>query len=348
MSINYRGATMNLDLCDREGKYSNGFCHWPQCAYIGKGGKWVPSRTNFTSLATPDAVGSGVTALTTLMHEGGHAAHFANITQRSPLFSQERAPMSVAYAENQSMFLDSLCNDAAWLGRYATTRDNEVMPWPLIEKGIRAKHPYAVLDLRAMIAVPFFEKALYEMKDEDLTADNVVALARKVEEEIQGGMASRPLLSVPHLLSDEASCYYHGYVLAEMSVHQTRAHFLGKYGAIVDNKQVGKDLAEVYWAPGNGKCFLDLVSELTGKPLAADAWVESLAEDMEAHIAEEKAAYEAAVAAGPAHKVGEEVDLGMRVVLVHGDEVISDSQDGGFSAACDAFKGWVRRTYFKE
>jgi hypothetical protein len=51
------------------------------------------------------------------MHEAGHAAHFANIVQPSPMFSQERAPTSVAYAENQSMFLDSLVADAAWRGR---------------------------------------------------------------------------------------------------------------------------------------------------------------------------------------------------------------------------------------
>ena len=53
-------------------------------------------------------VGSGKTALVTLLHEGGHAAHFACIDQATPLASQERAPTSVAYAENQSMFLDSL------------------------------------------------------------------------------------------------------------------------------------------------------------------------------------------------------------------------------------------------
>ena len=29
LGISYKGATMNLDLVDREGKYSNGFCHWP-------------------------------------------------------------------------------------------------------------------------------------------------------------------------------------------------------------------------------------------------------------------------------------------------------------------------------
>ena len=54
--------------------------------------------------------------------EGGHAAHFANIKQGSPVFSQERAPFSVALAETQSMFLDSLCDDAAWLARYAKDR----------------------------------------------------------------------------------------------------------------------------------------------------------------------------------------------------------------------------------
>lgn len=71
---------MNLDLVDREGKYSNGFCHWPQCAWQSATG-WVPSKTNFTSLATPSAVGSGHTAIATLMHEAGHAAHFANVVR---------------------------------------------------------------------------------------------------------------------------------------------------------------------------------------------------------------------------------------------------------------------------
>ena len=141
LGISYEGASMSLDLLDRKGKYSNGFCHWPQPAWVRvdgsrqpavsqhasahhdapppspqvrADGSWQPTVTHFTSLADPSAIGSGHTALTTLMHEAGHAAHFANIRQRSPLFSQERAPTSVAYAELQSMFLDSLVGDAAW------------------------------------------------------------------------------------------------------------------------------------------------------------------------------------------------------------------------------------------
>ncbi len=32
------------------------------------------------------------------------------------------------------------------------------------------------------------------------------ALADRIELEVQGGLAGRPLLSVPHIISDEASC----------------------------------------------------------------------------------------------------------------------------------------------
>jgi hypothetical protein len=99
--------------------------------------------------------------------------------------------------------------------------------------------------------VPFFEKALYELPEEQVTAERIIALADEVEIRVQGGLTGRPLLSVPHVLSDESSAYYHGYVLAEMSVHQTREHFLKKYGRIVDEERVGRDLAEVYWKPGN-------------------------------------------------------------------------------------------------
>lgn len=71
MNITYEGATMNLDLLDRSKKYSNGFCHWPRVAWKPIDKPFVPSVANFTSLADPSAVGSGLVALRTLMHEAG-------------------------------------------------------------------------------------------------------------------------------------------------------------------------------------------------------------------------------------------------------------------------------------
>uniref|UniRef100_A0A383VIQ1 Uncharacterized protein n=1 Tax=Tetradesmus obliquus TaxID=3088 RepID=A0A383VIQ1_TETOB len=198
-----------------------------------------------------------------------------------------------------------------------------------------------------MLAVPYFEKALYELPEDQLTVEALQALADQIEAKVQGGLSPRPLLSVPHILADESSCYYHGYVLAEMSVHQTRDHFIEKYGHIVDNPQVGKDLTSVYWQPGNGSMFLDLVQQLTAKPLLADAWVAKLQLPTQQLLAKQQQDYEAAVKAGPKFKTGSEIDIGMRVRLVHGDEVISDSEtDGGFQGACAKFKAWVRQQYF--
>ena len=148
------------------------------------------------------------------MHEAGHAAHFANIKQPSPLFSQERAPTSVAYAENQSMFLDSLVGDAAWRAKYAKDVNGNSIPFEIIEEGIRSTHPFKVFQLRAMLSVSYFEKALYELPESELTLENVQALADEIEIKIQGGLSARPLLSVPHLVSDEASCYYQGYTVS--------------------------------------------------------------------------------------------------------------------------------------
>jgi len=341
MGIAYNGATMNLDLLDRKHKYSNGFCHWPVPAWRRADGSWQPSTANFTSLADPAAVGSGLTALTTLMHEAGHAAHFANIDQPSPLFSQERAPTSVAYAENQSMFLDSLVTDAAWRSRYAKSLAGETLPWALHEKDLTAKHPYEVFMMRAMLAVPYFEKALYELPDADVTAERITTLAQEVELALCGGPSSRPLLSVPHILSDESSCYYHGYVLAEMSVRQTRHHFL-KSGEIVDNPAVGAALRDVYWRPGNSRVFLDLVQEMTGAPLTGDAWVADLKQPLAELLSEEKKAYDAGLAVAAGRTDDDDVDLKMHVRLVDGDTVIADSvADGSFLNACAKFRAFV-------
>jgi hypothetical protein len=57
---------------------------------------------------------------------------------------------------------------------------------------------------------------------------------------------------------------------------QTRDYFKRKYGRLADNPEVGRELTEVYWRPGNGASFLELVEKLTGAPLAADAWVAAL------------------------------------------------------------------------
>ena len=241
------------------------------------------------------------------------------------------------------MFLDSLVGDAAWRATYAKSRGGDVVPWALLEEDLTATHPYKVLALRSMLSVPYFEKALYEMADEDLTAASVVALADAVEKDIEGGLGPRPLLSVPHLLSDEASCYYHGYVLAEMAVHQTRAFVEKRDGFLVDNPKIGPTLTDAFWRPGNTEPFLDLVEKCTGAPLSGDAWVAELGVPLDELLASEKAAYDAAVAAASAAST--DVDLDMRVRIVDGDAVLADTAGSNFLDACAAFESYVTEKY---
>lgn len=342
----------------------------------------------------------GRTALVTLLHECGHAAHFANVLGRTPLAAQERAPTSVAYAETQSMFLDAFADDAGWQGRYCRSRRSRRRkhsassssstttaapapatppPWIVVERAISDSHPYSVLALRAMLAVPFFEKRLYELRDDDVTAERILQIADDVEKEIELGPSPRPLLSVPHPLSDESSAYYHGYVLAEMAVHQTRAALAEKLSreprddnedndkndddkndgknkntivdpsVLVDDERVGETLRSGYWEPGNTVPYLELVEKVTGKPLSADAWVSVLEEPLDARLAREKRAFELGALEGPKVKELSSVDLGARVVVKHGDETVADSaEDGGLAGVDAKFRAWVEKNWPRE
>ena len=54
-----------------------------------------------------------------------------------------------------------------------------------------------------------------------------------------GGVQARVCLKRCGVVLKKAAPARAGYVLAEMSVQQTRAHFLRKYGALVDRPEVG-------------------------------------------------------------------------------------------------------------
>ena len=109
---------------------------------------------------------------------------------------------------------------------------------------------------------------------------------------MQLNLTSSYSFQYPHIISDEASCYYHGYTLAEMSVHQTRQFFKERDGYIVQNPKVGPTLTKAYWECGNSKPFLDNVKAMTGKELTGDASVNALQEKLEDKIERERKEYE--------------------------------------------------------
>ncbi|MCV2367349.1 M3 family metallopeptidase [Roseateles oligotrophus] len=342
LGIQYRGATMQLDLLEREGKYQNGFCHGPIPSYVNEQGEWVPGQINFTAEAKPDQVGSGLRAINTLFHEGGHAAHFANVAQNSPCFSQEFAPTSMAYAETQSMFCDSLLGDADWLKRYAKNAAGEAMPDQLIRDRIASSQPMRAFDERSIAVVPYFEAALYALSDEEMTAEAVLALARATELRVLGVVSPRPLLAIPHLLNQESAASYQGYLLAHMAVYQTRAHFLREHGFLTDNVAIGPELAKHYWQPGNSIDHDATLRSLTGEGFSARYLAEACNQSVESCWEQAQACLAAAAARCYAESVPAALDAQIRIV--HGDQLLADSS-AGEEAMCARFEAWVGENY---
>ena len=343
LGISYRGATLQLDLLERKGKYQNGFCHGPIPSFFDGNQHWVAGQINFTAEAQPDQVGSGARAINTLFHEGGHAAHFANVTQNSPCFSQEFPPTSMAYAETQSMFCDSLLEDADWLKRYARNAAGEAIPDALIRQRIETTQPFAAYAERGILVVPYFERALYQLSDDALNDETVLALARQCEQRILGiPVGPRPLLAIPHLLNQESAASYQGYLLANMAVYQTRAYFERKYGYLTDNPAIGPALAEHYWAPGNSLSHNETLISLTGEPFNAKYLADSCNQTVDEAWAEAKAKIAtAATREYPAVTAG---NLDATIRIVHGAEVLADNSQSD-DAMCQNFERWIYQQY---
>lgn len=342
LGIRYRGATIQLDLLERAGKFQNGFCHGPIPTWVNEKGEWVPGLINFTAEAKPDQVGSGLRAIHTLFHEGGHAAHFANVAQNAPCFSQEYAPTSMAYAETQSMFCDSLITDADWLKRYARNAQGEVIPDALIRERVASSQPMRAFDERSIAVVPYFEAALYRLPDAALTPEAVLALARETEVRLLGVESPRPMLAIPHLLNQESAASYQGYLLAHMAVYQTRAFFQRRDGYLTDNDAVGPALAEHYWAPGNSVDHDTTLRRLTGEGFSARYLADECNRSVDAAWSEAQDAIAAAATRAPVSEDTGQLDAHIRIV--HGTEVLADSGDGE-DAMCTRFEAWVREHY---
>ena len=343
LGIAYRGATMQLDLLERKGKYQNGFCHGPIPSFYDANQQWVAGQINFTADAKPDQIGSGARAINTLFHEGGHAAHFANVTQNSPCFSQEFAPTSMAYAETQSMFCDSLLDDADWLKRYAHNAKGEPVPDELIHARIKTTQPFAAFGERSILVVPYFERAMYQMADDELTPDAVLTLARATELRILGvAVGPRPLLAIPHLLNQESAASYHGYLLANMAVYQTRAYFERTYGYLTDNPAIGPALSQHFWAKGNSVSHNDTLVSLTGEPFNAKYLADSCNQTVDEAWTEAQAKMTAATARS--YPPAPAPDLDATIRIVHGAELIADNSESD-QAMCQQFERWVGQHY---
>jgi len=334
LGIDFQGATLELDLIDREGKYNNGFCHYPVPVHFIDG-KRVPGKCNFTSNSVPGQVGDGAIATLTLFHEGGHAAHLTNVETTETCMNQEYAPMSVSLAETHSMFLDTMQSSIEWRTRYAKDASGEAYPFEDYEEAVHKLHPVKPLCFMRVLIVVDFERELYSTPD--LTEEKVIEMAlRSSRKHSDLEVDSAFVLKIPHIYSWDSSCYYHGYGLATLTLSQWREYFYTKYGHIVDNPEVGREMYEV-WKLGASKTFAEFVELATGERLSAKAFIANVTRSVDETLALARERI-ASLESVPEHTGP--VDLNAIIRMVDGKNVIADNSQG-FEEMADIYQQWM-------
>jgi Zn-dependent oligopeptidase len=333
LGVDFRGSKIKLDLLDRKGKYSNGFCHWPEIIRF-EGGKRIVGQANFTCNLVPGTIGAGGDGIHTLFHEGGHAAHYLNSDMRDVCVNHEYPPASTAWSETQSMFMDTIFSSIEWKTRYAKNKEGKTYPFDLFERKLEKLHVFSPLSMMGIMSVMYFEKEIYETKN--LTKEKIIKIAKSVKNRFSVFKHnSVMLLDVPHIYSWESSCSYHGYGLAELALSQWREYFFKKYGYIVDNKNIGKEMLKV-WKLGMSKTFPEFVKIATGKKLSSDSFIRSVTKSKKEIIKTAKQRIERLKSV----KNKNTNDINAKIELVHGKEKIADNSKG-FDLMVKKYNSWL-------
>lgn len=336
LGIDFKKGSLNIDLLERKGKYNNGFCHWPELVqYQNK--KHIPGKSNFTCNVTLGIPGQSFSGYHTLFHEGGHAAHLLNTQMKDVCVNHEYAPMSTAWAETQSMFLDSVLSSIEWKIRYAKNNAGESYPFQLFKNKVEKLNILMPLSMMGIMSVMYFEKDIYETKN--LTVEKVKEIAKiNFDKFFDRSETSLTLLEIPHIYAWESACSYQGYALAELAVSQWRDYFYKKYGHIVDNKKVGKEMEKV-WKLGSSMSFPGFVKMATGKKLSPNSFVKSVTKNVSSTIKTAQKRIHNLEKVKPFNK---KIELNAKITLVHGKKKVADNKKS-FELMTQKYSNWLKK-----
>lgn len=336
LGIDYRGGRLQLDLLDRQGKFNNGFCHYPQIVNF-KDGRRNSGAANFTCNVVYGQPGAGFQGMATLFHEGGHAADRLASEQTEVCLNTEWPPSSIAWAETHSQFLDNMFSSVEWRVRYAKNKEGNHYPFELFERKVKQTRILSPLAINHIMMVSEFERRVYE--EQNLTSDKVVGVAKEMERKYSDySEDSLWILSVPHIYDWESSAYYHSYGLAILALAQWRQYFYDKYGYIVDNPNVGDEMAKV-WKLGSAKLFPEFVEMATGKALSPEAFIQDVTMSIEEYLDRARKRIERLKLVPERTSP---VNLNANIRMVHGKELIADNSVS-FEDMAQKYREWLHK-----
>lgn len=259
-----------------------------------------------------------------------------NSDQREVCLNHEYPPMSTAWAETQSMFLDTLYAGIDWKVRYAKDKEGNPYPFDLFMRKVKKLHITYPQDLYGIMFVMNFEREIYESKN--LDKSEVIEIAkRNYRKFFDRSEDSIYALQIPHIYAWESACSYQGYGLATLALDQWRLYFYKKYGYIVDNPNIGREMTRV-WKLGASSGFNELVKIATGRKLSPDAHIENITMPIEKIISKAK---EKINRLSKIKLYTGEVKLNVRIKMMHGKKEISNNSRS-FEDMTEKYGHWLK------
>ena len=145
-------------------------------------------------------------------------------------------------------------------------------------------------------------------------------------------------LNTPHIYSWDSACAYHGYGLAEMAVAQWRDYFYKKYGYIIDNPKVVKEMRAT-WQWGGSKSFPEAIKLATGKKLSSAALIRENMSTTKQVMATARKRLTRMATVKPFTKP---VDLNATISMVHGKKEIANNLNG-FEVMAEKYAKFVSK-----
>ena len=238
---------IKLDLFPRENKNTHGF------SFPIEAGKDARILANLTN---------NVSSIDTLMHELGHSVFTVKTNPNLPYMEQDTtSTMTEAVAmmmgdmpRTEGLIKDKVSPETfAKFQRSAAEEDSKFVGSSM-----------AIID---------FERNMYKNPDQDLKQlwkDMSVKYKGRSEQD----EATNEWATIPHFLSHPA--YYQNYFRASLIKAQLYDGLTKKFGNLTENKDTAKYLDEHIFQYGGSKEDDEILKEVTGKPLTAEAFCERI------------------------------------------------------------------------
>ncbi len=196
----------------------------------------------------------GIGSTQVLLHEIGHALHFAHINQERALFVTD---FSSCWTEGMAQIIAALCDERQWLKEYPH------LPPSLVEQFLIAKQERDIIGLRTTLVRLYFEYEAYQNPNRDLNKlywdlfEKYMLLPR--HEDI------KPWAAIIHYTTHPV--YLHNYLIADIITAQTMDYLEENYSSIVDNPTIGAFLVQNYYRFGSRYDWRELLERGTGEKL---------------------------------------------------------------------------------